>query len=276
MLGRAVVPRRYVLELELSAKLDSFSARLTVDVDCAEPVSCIVLNAHPSLVISSLAVDGAACNFSHREPEELAVALPAAQRPRQLTLEYVGVIGTDSIGLYQNTFGGQPGVASQLFSTYARRVLPCWDEPAFKAVFEVRVVLQAAPGRAAEVRSNAPLARVEEAGPGRRRWVFEPTPVMSAYLLALFVGECAAVTRHTRRGGRPVSVLVPRGQEASGAFAADVAVRAVHFFEDLFGVELPVPKVDLVGLLSFLYGGMENWGCIFFQVICVRFLANSL
>ncbi len=244
MLSRAVVPRRYTLELAPSPQLDSFAGHLEVEVESVEDVSAVVLNAHPSLVVSSVQVDGAACAFAAREPEELVVHLASPQRPRRLVFAYRGAIGTDSVALYQNTFGGRPGLATQLFSTFARRLLPCWDEPAFKAVFEVRVVLEAASFGWAEVRSNAPLLRTEPAGAAHTRWVFEPSPVMSVYLLALFVGDCAAVTRRTRRGGKPVSVLVPRGQEASGEFAAAVAARAVDFFEEFFGVELPVPKVE--------------------------------
>jgi aminopeptidase N len=265
MLSRSVVPRRYVLELSPSEKLDSFLGRLAVDVETAADVTEVVLNAHSSLVLAAVRVDGEACAFSARDPEELVVSLPKAGRPKLLEVDYRGVIGTDSIGLYQNTFGGKAGLATQLFSTFARRLLPCWDEPAFKAVFELSVVLHTPSLGAAQARSNAPLLRTEAAGEGRTRWIFQPTPVMSVYLLAVFVGECGVVTRHTKRHGKPVSVLVPVGQEATGEFAATVAARAVDFFEEFFGVDLPVPKVDLAGLLSFLYGGMENWGLIFFQ-----------
>lgn len=98
---------------------------------------------------------------------------------------------------------------------------------------------------------------------------------MSAYLVALFVGHCSLVTKRTRRHGKPISILAPIGQEETAEFAATVAAKSVDFFEDFFGVDLPVEKVDLAGLQSFLYGGMENWGLIYFQSYILYIAKNA-
>src|SRR5881628_3433396 len=66
----------------------------------------------------------------------------------------------------------------------ARRVLPCFDEPSFKARFRVAVTL--ASDHTAV--SNSPVESEEPAGRGGSRTIrFARTPPLSTYLLALAV-----------------------------------------------------------------------------------------
>ncbi len=99
-----MLPRVYRLELEPSVALDTFRGSLTVELECSEDVSSFVLNAHSSLTLSVVLVDGVACAVKSSEQEELVVMLPAPGRPKVLFVSYVGTIGGDSIGLYRNTF----------------------------------------------------------------------------------------------------------------------------------------------------------------------------
>ncbi len=93
------------------------------------------------------------------------------------------------------------------------------------------------------------------------RHSFHATPKMSSYLLALFVGEADAVEARSRSGVL-VRVWTPVGERDLGTFALEWGVRVLDYFEDYYGITFPLKKLDMIGLDSFLYGGMENWGLI--------------
>ncbi len=54
-----------------------------------------------------------------------------------------------------------------------------------------------------------------------------------------------------------VRIYTPRGKTHLGAFALNVATRALMFFEKYFGIPYPLPKVDLLGIPDFAAGAME-------------------
>ena len=51
-----------------------------------------------------------------------------------------------------------------------------------------------------------------------------------------------------------------------------MAVGALEYYSDFFGVTYPLPKVDLIALEDFAIGAMENWGLLTFRE---RFLLNN-
>lgn len=73
-----------------------------------------------------------------------------------------------------------------LQSTFARMAFPCWDEPIYKAHFNI--TLEVAAGLTAL--SNMPEASVEERpGTGTQVVRFTQTPLMSTYLVAWAIGD---------------------------------------------------------------------------------------
>jgi aminopeptidase N len=108
-----------------------------------------------------------------------------------LHIEFDGLCGTDSTGLYQNSYGGgkRKGLATQLQSTDARKFFPCFDEPALKATFEMTVTVPSF----YTVLFNTPLKDSSRVGESLTRHSFLPTPRMSSYLLALIVTEADSV-----------------------------------------------------------------------------------
>lgn len=91
------------------------------------------------------------------------------------------------INLYR--YSGNPPASgkymatTQFEATSARSCFPCWDEPAIKATFEIFVVM---PEKTTAL-SNMPAK--EEVICCKRTMVFEVTPKMSTYLIAVIVGE---------------------------------------------------------------------------------------
>lgn len=258
----SVVPSRYNLVIEPNVELTEFLGICDIALVSVGAVASFSFHADPELVFESVSLNEKLCDeHVSREKDVVTIRVPNGATPSRLQIVYRGVIDASGTGLYRNQMSGGPGLATQLFATYARRMFPCWDEPKHKAVFEVSLILsQQIQGVA---HSNMPaVAHALERNGTVRRIVFQPTPIMSCYLLAIFVGSVNKVRKYTKRNV-PITVLVPLGEENKGDFAADIAAKSVDFFEEFFSIPLPLPKVDLVGLQSFLYGGMENWGCIF-------------
>ncbi|KAG4260844.1 hypothetical protein FPRO04_04468 [Fusarium proliferatum] len=65
-----------------------------------------------------------------------------------------------------------------------------------------------------------------------------------------------------RRSTIPRSVFCPLGGEEEATFAVNLAAKGPQFFEDCFELLYPLPKPDLIGVLEFSTGAMEDWGAI--------------
>ncbi len=107
----------------------------------------------------------------------------------RLHLRFTGILNDQLHGFYRSTFTADDGVehviaVTQFEPADARRAFPCWDEPEFKAVFAVTLVVD----EELTALSNASVASEEPAGDGRRRVRFNETMVMSTYLVAFVVG----------------------------------------------------------------------------------------
>ena len=82
---------------------------------------------------------------------------------------------------YPTSEGRKRMISSHLEPSDARRIFPSWDEPVFKASFELAVTL---PEKFLAV-SNMPVVREAPAGDGLKRVSFDATPKMSSYLFVL-------------------------------------------------------------------------------------------
>ncbi|RKL43325.1 hypothetical protein BFJ72_g4738 [Fusarium proliferatum] len=58
------------------------------------------------------------------------------------------------------------------------------------------------------------------------------------------------------------SVFCPLGGEEEATFAVNLAAKGPQFFEDCFELLYPLPKPDLIGVLEFSTGAMEDRGAI--------------
>ena len=113
---------------------------------------------------------------------------------------------------------------------------------------------------------------------------FDRTPIMSTYLVAYVVGEFDYIEDHSA-DGILVRVYTPVGKKDQGRFGLHVATKILPYFKEYFGVEYPLPKMDLVAVPDFLCGlfhfyimihfinsypisvsdAMENWGLLTFR-----------
>ena len=199
-LPKEVVPAHYSLRLSPDPAKDRFDGRVEIDIDVAKPVKALTLNAANLAFQSALLVTGGAetrLSTSTDADRETVTLMPSsgmieAGRHR-LRIDYSGPIARHSQGLFQVPYkvreGGQLAekkmLATHFEPVHARKMFPSWDEPAFRATFDIAVEI--AEGLTAV--SNMPVSRVSPLLGGRKEVTFARSVSMPTYLVALFVGE---------------------------------------------------------------------------------------
>eukprot|EP00475_Leptophrys_vorax_P015557 TRINITY_DN2186_c0_g1_i6.p1 TRINITY_DN2186_c0_g1~~TRINITY_DN2186_c0_g1_i6.p1 ORF type:complete len:903 (+),score=295.28 TRINITY_DN2186_c0_g1_i6:2328-5036(+) len=165
-------------------------------------------------------------------------------------------------GFYLSFWKNQTIATTQFEPTDARRSFPCWDEPSFKATFSVDITV---PNRGLQVISNMPIKELKSTP--QEDFVFyrfDKSPIMSTYLVAYVIGKFDYLSSKSKKGVE-VRVYVMPGKLEQARFAIKTATAALDFFVDFFGIDYPLPKVDLLGIPDFAAGAMENWGCITYR-----------
>jgi aminopeptidase N len=262
-----VTPDHYRIEITPNAAALTFTGKVGIDITVHAPTSTIVLNS-ADIVIDRAALAGgpAVSAITYQKgPQTATLRLARGLAPGGYTLQlaYHGTIFQQASGLFALDYQTGTVKARALFTQFensdARRFVPCWDEPAQKATFELAATVPAAE----MALSNMPVASTEYHG-STKTVHFAATPKMSSYLLFFGLGDFERV--HRRVGDVDIGVVAKRGDAAISAFALDAASQILPYYNDYFGTPFPLPKLDLIAApgVSQFFGAMENWGAIFF------------
>ena len=275
-LPRGVRPTRYdlVLEPDLDGGTFRGTVQITIEVDAAvdEVVlhaaelqidSAEIISADGTRVALATALDESSERLSCTSEGGQSLLIPAG--PATLSLAFRGTLNDKLRGFYRSRFLDTEGTervlaTTQFESTDARRAFPCWDEPDFKAVFGVTLVV---PDGLMALSNGAESDRADN-GDGRVRVNFVDTMVMSTYLVAFIVGPLEA-TDTVDVDGVPLRVVHPLGKAALAQFGLEIGASALRYYSSYYGIAYPGGKVDLVAIPDFAFGAMENLGCITFR-----------
>lgn len=263
-LPTTVRPQRYAATLTLDLGAKSFTGQQTVDVELSAPTREVILHAIAlELGEVTFRSGGTQLKASSIQPmaasETVVVSFDAPLPTGRATLE-VTWKGPFTDGLRGMYLAGKV-VATQFEAADARRVFPCFDEPAFKAKWALSVRVP----QGLAVLGNGPIVKEEQDG-AWHKVTFQETEVLSSYLVALVVGPLVG-TPAQMVGGVPVRTWSLQEKAHLTRFGQDVALAVLPWLQDYFGLPYAFTKLDQVGIPDFEAGAMENAGLITYREV---------
>ena len=272
------VPSHYELHITPNLETFKFQASVQIQLKVVKATKEIRLNtAELKVKKASLARSGddksaVSLTATYEEDDEVCV-LTAGEEigvgEGTLSIEYEGEHNDKMRGCYRSKYTTPSGeekymITTQFEATDARRAMPCWDEPAYKATFTLHLT---ASSHLTAV-SNMPITESKPADGGLITHSFDKSPVMSSYLYAWVLGEFDKIEDKTS-DGTLVRVYTPVGKSEQGRFALECAMRILPFYNKFFKHKYPLPKLDMLAIADFAAGAMENWGCVTYRMSAI-------
>ncbi|UJR30364.1 hypothetical protein I4U23_017899 [Adineta vaga] len=296
-----IIPKHY--DVHLTTDLDSgqFCGSVQIDLIIEEynQMSIKLDTSHLTIDLSSISliiISSATeikCSVELNDLNELLeICLPneqtfSPQIPYRLIINsFSGHISTQNqIGFYRSTvdilshnnqlnemsFVKKHYGITQMSPTHCRRVFPCFDEPCLRATFDLTLDIP----KHMQALSNMPelYSQDHSMNSETRRIRFQRTPSMPTFLLCFVIGEFDMVKSEPVQRIKNDSELAPieltaytlPGRKHEATFALNCARKALHFYADLFQIEYPMPKLDLVAVPDLFYPAMEDWAIILFK-----------
>lgn len=270
-------PEKYVLDLEIDKSAKRIGGIVTITGEVFDEV----VKFHAvDLQILSVMVNGKKTKF--KADGMVLTIFDVKSGMAEIVVEYTGYLKENMQGAYLSTYeyngDTEVIVATQFESHYAREAFLCIDEPEAKAVFELSLTIDGDAGDI--VLANTPVKNIDKVSVRKGsifdnngnisvkkldKYVFEPTPRMSTYLLAWVIGRFHGKSVVNKNGVKITTYAALNQSESAVDFANEVAAKSLEFYDDNFGVEYPLKKLDQVALPDFEAGAMENWGLVTYR-----------
>ncbi|XP_035235118.1 endoplasmic reticulum aminopeptidase 1b [Anguilla anguilla] len=267
-LPETVLPLYYDLFIHPNLTTLDFTGTIHIQLEVLEDTSVIILHS------KDLRISKAALLESSRILPLQVLEYPAFQQVAlqadgvtltrgsrcAVYLEFAANLSESFHGLYKSTYRTSEGevrvmASTQFEATSARAAFPCFDEPAFKANFSIRICREA---RHISL-SNMPKVKTVELSNGLLEDYFDVSVKMSTYLVAFIVSDFVSVSKMSQHGVK-ISVYTVPEKIDQAEFALNAAVKLLDFYDDYFDIPYPLPKQDLAAIPDFQSGAMENWG----------------
>ncbi|MDR1988799.1 MAG: M1 family metallopeptidase, partial [Acidobacteriaceae bacterium] len=263
-----VVPEHYALAFDVDLAGATFGGTETIRVQLKEPLRRITLHAldmqFQQVTITAAGEEQTVAATFNAPTETVALTVPNTipAGPADIRIRYTGILNDKLRGFYLSKANGRNYAVTQMESTDARRAFPSFDEPAYKATFDITLTIDA---NDSAISNGALVSDVPGPGAGRHTLTFATTPKMSSYLVAMAVGDfvCTAGEADTV----PIRICATPDKKDLGHIALDAAEQILQFYNRYYAITYPFGKLDVVAVPDFAAGAMENTAAIFYREV---------
>nr|XP_003920778.2 leucyl-cystinyl aminopeptidase isoform X1 [Saimiri boliviensis boliviensis] len=282
-LPTAIVPLRYELNLHPNLTSMTFRASVTISLQALQVTWNIILHSTGHNI--SRVTFMSAVSSQEKEVEileypyhkQIAIVAPEALLAGHnytLKIEYSANISSSYYGFYGISYTDESNekkyfAATQFEPLGARSAFPCFDEPAFKATFIIRIIRD----EQYTALSNMPKKSSVLLEDGLVQDEFSESVKMSTYLVAFIVGEMKNLSQDVN--GTLVSIYAVPEKVGQVHHALETAVKLLEFYQNYFEIEYPLKKLDLVAIPDFKAAAMENWGLLTFREETLLYDSNT-
>uniref|UniRef100_A0A1B0CJN9 glutamyl aminopeptidase n=1 Tax=Lutzomyia longipalpis TaxID=7200 RepID=A0A1B0CJN9_LUTLO len=289
-----VVPSHYDLLLHPDLEKQTFTGTVTISFKVTENVQRVILNSFKQTItsVSLLSPTSQVIETTHQlseEYESLVVTLksgqltPTTDTVYKITVQFSGEMSGKNVGLYSSKYirsdsQREVTISSSKFQpTYARQAFPCFDEPEFKATYNISLVK---PNDAEYIAlSNMPVIDTVNGPDSNTQTVsFEQSPAMSTYLAVFLVAdfkENPVEIENPLGDNFKLTIYLPAGQELKGDFAKNTAKDIIEYYINYFEIEYPLPKLDMAAIPDYVSGATEHWGLVTFRETSLLYDENE-
>ena len=201
----------------------------------------------------------------------LSRELPVGE-PIIVTINFLAQLSDGLNGFYRSSYFDDATNRTEIMATTkfgtiaARKAFPCFDEPNFKAVFQMNL------GRIQNMTtiSNMPKDKEGVVMPDTDEYVwdvYQETPKMSTYLVAGVVSHFDFREAEKQKNNVSFKIWSRKSVKDQTALGAEIGPKVLALFEETFRTKFPLPKQDMIAVPDFLTGAMENWGLITYREI---------
>jgi aminopeptidase N len=261
-----VVPDSYDLKFEPDLASATFAGDELIHVHLEKPTTAIVLNSaeidFKEVWIGSADFKQAAAVTRDEKNETATLTVPSVvpAGPAEIHIRFTGVLNDKLRGFYLSQTARRRYAVTQFEATDARRAFPSFDEPAYKAVFRIALVVDK--GDTA-ISNGKIVSDTPGPGSGKHTLQFSDSPKMSSYLVAMMVGDFACITGGA--DGIPIRICAVPEKKDLLSYALLSAENILKFYDAYFQTKYPFQKLDIIAFPDFSAGAMENIAAITYR-----------
>lgn len=271
VLPTSVYPDHYYVTLEPNFEDFTFDGFVKIDLSVKESTKYVTLN-YLDIKFLESKINGVAVVDLQFDSQTQQARLEAAEEliageKATLEIKFKGELNDQMAGFYRSSYKDEKTgetkylATTQFEATDARRAFPCFDEPALKSKFQISLIAD----EKLTCLANMLPVKEEKLDNGKKKVIFDSTPLLSTYLVAFIVGDLEYVENTDYK--IPVRVYTTPGLSQQGVFSAALASKTLKFFAEAFDIEYYLPHMNMVAIHDFSAGAMENLSLITYRAV---------
>ena len=259
-----LIINNYNIFLDIDIQKLIYSGKVYIDLIIKNHIEKLEINSK-KIKILSIKINNNNCVWDEDKQNEIII-IKYNYVPNNYKIEiiFINHIDEEMYGLYHCNKNNDLILCTHLEPTSARSFIPCFDIPNIKSIFLLTVCID----KHLTGISNNSIRNVHFDKKINKKIIsFNPTPIMSTYLLCLVIGNLSPVLTQP---------LITNDNILINGYSLEIdkkymgwsithSKQALEFFTKWFGIKYPLDKFDIVCIPNLISDAMENWGCVTFR-----------